>query len=35
MDTDFTLQNVYRSLDRIAGFEVESQRHLNEMIKEK
>lgn len=35
MRTDFTLSNVYRSLDHFANFEVELQRHLNERIKEK
>jgi hypothetical protein len=34
MRTDFTLPDVYRSLDHFAGFEVELQRHLNERIKE-
>lgn len=34
MRTDFTLPDVYRSLDYFAGFEVELQRHLNERIKE-
>ncbi len=32
--TDFTLQDVYRSLDSIADFEIELQQHLNERIKE-
>jgi len=32
--TDFTLPDIYRSLDLFAGFEVELQRHLNERIKE-
>jgi hypothetical protein len=31
---EFTLADIYRSLDRFAGFEVELQRHLNERIKE-
>ena len=35
METNFTLPDVYRALDQIADFEVESQRHLNEMVKEK
>lgn len=34
MITDFTLPDIYRSLDLFAGFEVELQRHLNERIKE-
>ena len=34
MKTDFTLQDVYRSLDRFADFETELQRHLNDRIKE-
>ena len=33
MRTDFTLPDVYRSLDHFADFEVELQRHLNECIK--
>lgn len=32
--TDFTLQDVYRSLASIADFEIELQQHLNERIKE-
>jgi transposase len=35
MDIDFELPDIYRSLDKIAGFEVELQRHLNEAVKEK
>ena len=35
MRTDFTLPDVYRSLDHFAGFEVELQRHLNERVKER
>jgi transposase len=35
MDTQFTLAQVYRSLDSCAGFEVELQRHLNERVKER
>jgi transposase len=35
MITDFTLPDIYRSLDLFAGFEVELQRHLNDRIKEK
>jgi len=31
---EFTLPDIYRSLDRFAGFEVELQRHLNERIME-
>ncbi len=31
---EFTLSDIYRSLDRFAGFEVELQRHLNERIRE-
>ena len=34
MRTDFTLPDVYRSLDHFADFEVELQRHLNERVKE-
>ncbi len=34
MQTDFTLPDLYRSLDHFAGFEVELQRHLNERVKE-
>jgi len=34
MRTDFTLPDVYRSLDYFADFEVELQRHLNERVKE-
>jgi len=33
MRTDFTLPDVYRSLDHFADIEVELQRHLNERIK--
>ena len=33
MCTDFTLPDVYRSLDHFADFEVELQRHLNERVK--
>lgn len=33
MRTDFTLPDVYRSLDHFAGFEVELQRYLNERVK--
>jgi len=35
MRTDFKLQDIYRSLDQFADFEVELQRYLNERIKEK
>lgn len=34
MRMDFTLPDVYRSLDCFADFEVELQRHLNERVKE-
>jgi len=34
MRTDFTLPDIYRSLDHFADFEVELQRHLNERVKE-
>ena len=34
MRTDFTLQDIYRSLDAFADFEVELQRHLNKLVKE-
>lgn len=33
MRTDFTLPDIYRSLDHFADFEVELQRHLNERVK--
>jgi transposase len=33
IETDFTLQDVYRALDRFSGFDVELQRHLNERVK--
>jgi len=35
MRTDFTLEDVYRSLDQCADFDVELQRHLNEVVKRK
>jgi transposase len=35
METDFTLDDVYRSLDKFADFEVDLQRWLNEKVKEK
>lgn len=34
MRTDFTLPDVYRSLEHFAGFEMELQRHLNERVKQ-
>ena len=34
MQTNFTLPDIYRSLDHFANFEVELQRHLNDRIKE-
>jgi len=34
MRTDFTLPDVYRSLDHFEDFEVELQRHLNERVKD-
>lgn len=34
MRTDFTLSDIYRSLDYFKDFEVELQRHLNERVKE-
>jgi transposase len=34
MDVKFTLADIYRALERIAGFEVGLQRHLNGMVKE-
>jgi len=34
MQTDFTLPDIYRSLDVIADFEVALQRHLNDRVKE-
>ena len=33
MRTEFTLPDIYRSLDHFANFEVELQRHLNERVK--
>jgi hypothetical protein len=33
MDTDFVLSDVYKALDRFAGFEVDLQRHLNTAVK--
>jgi len=35
MRTDFTLPDVYRSLDHFEDFEVELLRHLNERVKER
>jgi transposase len=35
METDFTLDDVYRSLSKFANFEVDLQRHLNEKVKER
>jgi len=35
MDIDFELPDIYRCLDKIAGFETELQRHLNSVVKEK
>ncbi|HCC52700.1 MAG TPA: IS1634 family transposase [Porphyromonadaceae bacterium] len=35
MTTDFTLQDVYRSLDVLSRFEIELQRHLNNRVKAK
>jgi len=35
METQFTLPDIYRSLDKIADFEIEIQRHLNEIVKTK
>ena len=35
INTEFTLQDVYRALDIYADFEVELQRYLNEKVKEK
>ena len=34
MDTEFTLQDIYRALDHFAGFEAAIQRHLNEEVKQ-
>jgi len=34
MSTDFTLPDIYRSLDHFEDFEVDLQRHLNERVKE-
>jgi transposase len=33
MDVDFDLPDIYRCLDKIADFEIEIQRHLNDVIK--
>lgn len=33
METDFTLQDIYRSLGYFANFELDLQRHLNERVK--
>ena len=35
METEFELEDIYRSLDIFSGFEVEIQRHLNEKVKER
>ena len=35
MDTSFSLPDVYRTLDQVAEFELDSQRHLNGMVKDK
>ena len=35
MDTNFDLSDVYRSLDKIADFEIDLQRHLNGVVKKK
>jgi transposase len=35
METDFDLPDVYKALSQFAEFEVELQRHLNEMVKKK
>jgi len=35
MDTDFELPDVYRAMDKVAGFEVELQRNLNDVVKKK
>ena len=35
MNTDFTLPDVYRALDQMAGFEAGLQRHLNDVVKKK
>ena len=34
MNTDFELPDIYRSLDKVADFEIELQRHLNIVVKE-
>ena len=34
MNIGFDLPDIYRSLDKIAGFEIELQRHLNDVVKE-
>ena len=35
MDIDFDLPDIYRFLDKAAGFEIELQQHLNGVVKEK
>jgi len=35
MNIRFALPDIYRALDKFAGFEVELQQHLNEVVKEK
>jgi len=35
MNTNFDLPDIYRALDKVAGFEVELQRHLNDTVKKK
>jgi transposase len=35
MDIDFSLPDIYRCLDKVADFETELQRHLNDAVKEK
>jgi len=35
MDIDFDLSNIYRCLDKVAGFETGLQRHLNDVVKER
>lgn len=35
MDTEFELPEIYKALDQIADFEIDLQRHLNEVVKKK
>ena len=35
MNIDFELPDIYRALDKVAGFETDLQRHLNDVVKDK